>query len=887
MRNEILVGHVLDKIPEIPDNSIHTILTSSPYWGKRDYGIPDVVFPTSESEYKCEKLNVEHEWEEAEKQPTKFGKDGNTDEKHIWTKERKTINNTSYFCKQCFSWLGQLGLEPSPQLFVDHLIQVFELLKPKLVDYGSLWVNLGDTYHGGNLTYKQKDGDYLEAKNRKEKFGKSDYNQSLLDNFVQLRNKYTQINKQSKALIPHLFATKMVYEKGWLCRNEILWYKTNPKPESVKTRFTTDRENMWWFTKSPKYYFVQQFEKLKSVEKITSWTGSANRQALSKFNSIEEERYYRSGLHKDRGKKMVRKRDLPEKGEFVKFLKSVFVKDELINKSGIKKTTIDHWYRGDSNTLPSIEHWQIVQKAFGIKSYPELINYKLVPDQVKTSKKGMRNMRETWSDPTLNLPYWVHEFLKDKMNDFSRWLLARNIPIQDVWKIQIPTSGKKRKQYSKKHYAIYPKELIKIPIQATCPKLVCSKCNTPKEWNCECNEEYLSGIVLDPFAGCYDEKTEVLTKNGFIPFSEVTKVTELATEDLEGNLIYTRPISVFNYFYEGEMYKFETNFVDILVTPNHRMYACGRHKRWRFYLPEDIKSNFKLRRNTRWIDGNYNTKFFEIGDKKIPINDWIRFYGIWLADGHVNHSGRGYKIALTQKKYTSDFRKIISILPYNWKEYDKGNDCISFRTFDKDLHKYLKQHGKTKEKYIDRFVLSLSSDKINLFLNSFGLGDGSLRKHGSRIFYTSSKRLANDLQEAIFKIGNASSITKRERKSIYSKTLKRTIKSHETYHISESITALTPKFRGQALNLKDGERKAQRTIIQYSGMVYCAEILPSHLLYIRRNGKAVWCGNSGTTMEVALELQRDWLAIEIKPEYIQNIQDRIDMMDEGWSEKFI
>jgi len=425
------------------------------------------------------------------------------------------------------------------------------------------------------------------------------------------------------------------------------------------------------------------------------------------------------------------------------------------------------------------------------------------------------------------------------------------------------------------HFAVYPTKLLINPIKAGCPKYVCARCGKPKEWDCGCEAGFNRGIVLDPFFGCYDNKTQVLTRRGWTPFKDVKMTTELATEDLDGNLIYARPTALFKYRYEGEMYRFKTKFIDLLVTPNHRMYVKPKYSDWRFLLPQDVKSGHKIRRNTNWNGENKKEIFSFYDFFEMPMENWLKFFGIWLADGHTTYTGKDYRVEITQKNHIEEFRKILSQTPFEWKEYKHREGSIRFRTTNSHLYRYLEKFGKAKDKYIPRDILDLPPDKINMFLDAFCLGDGRIYDNGSRHFWTSSEQLANDLQEALFKSGTCGYISSRESRKSSIRGREINSKS-KIYEVHESVTSLTPKFRSQSINLNDkNRREPQRRTEDYSGYVYCAEVLPSHLLYVRRNGKACWCGNSGTTGIVAKRLGRDFVGIELNREYIKIAKKRL------------
>ena len=154
---KILQGNCLDKLKELPDQSINTCITSPPYWGLRDYG-----------EYK------------------------------------------------------QLGMEDTPEEFVENLVQVFREVKRVLRDDGTVWLNLGDSYCGtGNK------GNYTDPKHKEGRNGQK----------IALNNKIEGFKSKDLVGIPWRVAFAL-QQDGWYLRQDIIWHKPNPMPESVKDRCT-------------------------------------------------------------------------------------------------------------------------------------------------------------------------------------------------------------------------------------------------------------------------------------------------------------------------------------------------------------------------------------------------------------------------------------------------------------------------------------------------------------------------------------------------------------------------------------------------------------------------------------------------------------------------
>ena len=159
----------------------------------------------------------------------------------------------------------QLGLESTPEAYVENMVQVFREVKRVLRDDGTLWLNLGDSYMGGG------GGNY----------NKSGISQAGGQHLTNVRNKRAFIEKtglKQKDLvgIPWRVAFALQAD-GWYLRQDIIWHKPNPMPESVTDRCTKAHEYIFLLSKSKKYYFDNEAIKEDAVYAGQSRGGSTNR----------------------------------------------------------------------------------------------------------------------------------------------------------------------------------------------------------------------------------------------------------------------------------------------------------------------------------------------------------------------------------------------------------------------------------------------------------------------------------------------------------------------------------------------------------------------------------------------------------------------------------
>jgi len=144
MRNTFLTGDSLTMLQTLPDESVQCVVTSPPYWGLRDYGTPAQAWGGDPG--------CRHDWEE-HLQPAAEGTltlNGNSALRagHQGSNSATMKPKLSAFCCRCNAWRGSLGLEPSPELFISHLVEIFAEVRRVLRRDGTLWLNLGDSYSG-------------------------------------------------------------------------------------------------------------------------------------------------------------------------------------------------------------------------------------------------------------------------------------------------------------------------------------------------------------------------------------------------------------------------------------------------------------------------------------------------------------------------------------------------------------------------------------------------------------------------------------------------------------------------------------------------------------------------------------------------------------------
>lgn len=158
------------------------------------------------------------------------------------------ITSPPYFGLRDYGSKDQIGIEESPELFVSNLVSVFEQVKRVLKSDGTLWLNIGDSYWGSG-----KAGNDNMYKKRHTEFGKLSKEKSRLGGRPTTGKNSTYKSKDLIG-IPWMLAFAL-RANGWYLRQDIIWNKPNPMPESVTDRCTKAHEYIFLLSKSPKYYY--------------------------------------------------------------------------------------------------------------------------------------------------------------------------------------------------------------------------------------------------------------------------------------------------------------------------------------------------------------------------------------------------------------------------------------------------------------------------------------------------------------------------------------------------------------------------------------------------------------------------------------------------------
>jgi len=281
----ILQGNVLERLKDLPDESVQCAVTSPPFWALRAYhvctcsqdyvrspgasedggGMPrkaDGAARRKEPDPNCRWCHgtgiipgqealwggdeaCEHSWTIT---PPRRQRDHDDAGGEISRGNRGASYDATggRFCSKCSGWFGGLGLEPTPSLYVEHLVMVCREIRRVLRKDGVFWLEIGDTFstHPAGLT----------GAKRWKASTLSNRDQTGAEQAGAIDKRNYELKEKDIALIPFRVAIAL-QDDGWYVRSDIIWDRPNPMPESVRDRPTRSHSYIFMLTKSPRYFY--------------------------------------------------------------------------------------------------------------------------------------------------------------------------------------------------------------------------------------------------------------------------------------------------------------------------------------------------------------------------------------------------------------------------------------------------------------------------------------------------------------------------------------------------------------------------------------------------------------------------------------------------------
>jgi len=234
MKARILIGDARKRLAELPSGSVRICITSPPYFGLRDYGTASWDGGDPECPHTGKPM------------ATKANINRNTGGNDV-----KNATALEFFrerCERCGAMRvdSQMGLEETPEAYVEEMVLLFREVWRVLADDGTLWLNLGDSYNGSG---KGANSDGSAGKAGKLNQGNQGTQQGKFK-----KSDVNGLKPKDLIGIPWRVAFALQAD-GWYLRQDIIWAKPNPMPESVTDRCTKSHEYVFLLSKSARYYY--------------------------------------------------------------------------------------------------------------------------------------------------------------------------------------------------------------------------------------------------------------------------------------------------------------------------------------------------------------------------------------------------------------------------------------------------------------------------------------------------------------------------------------------------------------------------------------------------------------------------------------------------------
>ncbi len=385
---------------------------------------------------------------------------------------------------------------------------------------------------------------------------------------------------------------------------------------------------------------------------------------------------------------------------------------------------------------------------------------------------------------------------------------------------------------------------------------------------------------------CYSPDHEYLTTEGWVNVADLTLNHKVASM-VDGKLIYQNPIKLHEFDYEGKMYKVETNHIDLLVTPNHRVLhrTSATGSKWKISRADEVYHHkYKMKKNVdNWspdysgdipecfimnddktkithfkFNGFVNGKNVRKEDMIIDIDSWLTIYGIYIAEGTV----REYHISIAANKprVQEALDEVVRKTGINLTKNLTDGERLRWVINHVQMARFIGLGHIAITKFLQEWVWYLDRDQAQKLIYAMCLGDGGLMKNGTWRYYTSSTRLADEFQRLCLHAGYSCNKLLKTKKGTRNHSLEKLRKDKNPDYDKESylnadywvLTIITsqnePIINKNKLSEthKDFSKfQFKDNWIDYNGKVYCCTLgLGDGIIYVRRNGRPIWSLNS-------------------------------------------
>jgi len=360
-----------------------------------------------------------------------------------------------------------------------------------------------------------------------------------------------------------------------------------------------------------------------------------------------------------------------------------------------------------------------------------------------------------------------------------------------------------------------------------------------KEQMDEADEGLIRFLMRDRH-GCYDDATEVLTEDGWKAWPAVSGEELFATRTIDGRLEYQPALRLVRKDYRGHMIGFKGMSLDLMVTPDHRVLASelttrqGR-ARARYHLCPAYSVLHRAHRHITTADwAGERIEWFLLDGQRFEPEPLLRLVGFFIGDGNLGASNH-IVFNLRKQREISYLRSLAVANRLELREWKNRHLALAIGP---QLRKLFSECYSGREKVIPKRLLSCSRALLVALYEGLLQSDGSVHARPNRAdrhtYYTTSRKLADQMQELALKLGRSASV----RPHVMSPG-----DGHFGNLPRSRVTIYNSRNSRPALCKTKAEADNHMGVEFYDGAIHCVEV-PSGTLYVRRNGYAVWCGNT-------------------------------------------
>lgn len=312
------------------------------------------------------------------------------------------------------------------------------------------------------------------------------------------------------------------------------------------------------------------------------------------------------------------------------------------------------------------------------------------------------------------------------------------------------------------------------------------------------------------------------------------------------------------------MYEIETQQINLLVTADHPMYVRGRYSG--AYAPVQAGNMFgkrvSFKKDGKWSGtspnrfvipsltvkaGQYGNGVRDMEERVLPTRDYLMLMGAYIADGNlIHHKDSGsYGIDITKPPLTKQ-RKLTEALVQAGIKFNRADNGNKVRIYSKQLMALIRETigVGARNKRIPTYVFEYAKEELEVLIEWLMWGDGHCKKGRPIAYTTVSQKLADDVQRLCLHIGKAANIVTREQ-DVWNLNGRNYLR-HVRHDVRIINSKLTPTINHG--HVKEQNAQTERWTNDYKGPVYDI-VVSGYAVYVRRNGKAVWCGGSSGNLD--------------------------------------